>query len=100
MRHWRLQSLDLRGRGDVLRRLDVRGALVLGCMLDPDTEDHLRRHGALVFPRVPDVPVDPYRAALYTPEELYAGLADGYDATPDAQAYVWQRGSSDLTDRL
>ncbi len=100
MRHWRLQSLDLRGRGEVLRRLDARGALLLGCVLDPDTEDHLRRHGALVFPRVPDVPVDPYRAALYTPEELYAGLADGYDATPDAQAYVWQRGSSDLTDRL
>ncbi len=100
MRHWRLQSLDLRGHGEVLRRLDARGALLLGCALDPDTEDHLRRHGALVFPRVPDVPVDPYRAALYTPEELYAGLADGYDATPDAQAYVWQRGSSDLTDRL
>ncbi|HET6653269.1 MAG TPA: Rossmann fold nucleotide-binding protein [Nocardioides sp.] len=100
MRHWRLQSVDLRGRGDVLRRLDPRGALLLGCLLDPDTEDHLRRHGALVFPRVPDVPVDPYRAALYTPEELYAGLAGGYDATPDARAYVWHRGSVDLTDRL
>ena len=100
MRHWRLQSLDLRGYDEVLRGLDPRGALLLGCTLDPDTEDQLRRHGALVFPRVPDVPVDPYRATLYTPEELYAGLAAGYDATPDAQAYAWQRGSSDLTDRL
>jgi predicted Rossmann-fold nucleotide-binding protein len=100
MRHWRLQSLDLRGRGEVLRRLHPRGALLLGCRLDPDTEDHLRRHGALVFPRVPDVPVDPYRATLYTPEELYAGLEAGYDATLDARAYVWQRGSTDLADQL
>ncbi len=100
MRHWRLQSLDLRGRDSVLRRLDARGALFLGCRIHVDTEDHLRRHGALVFPRVPDVPVDPYRATLYTPEELYAGLGGGYDATPDARAYVWQRGSDDLADRL
>jgi len=100
MRHWRLQSLDLRERGDVLRRLDARGALLLGCRLDPDTEEHLRRHGALLFPRVPHVPVDPYRAGLYSPEELYAGLADGYDATPDARAYAWSRGSTDLADQL
>jgi len=100
MRHWRLQSLDLRGRGEVLRRLDARGALLLGCDLDPDTEEHLRRQGALLFPRVPDVPIDPYRAGLYSPEELYAGLEDGYDATLDAKAYVWQRGASDLTDHL
>ena len=100
MRHWRLQSLDLRARGAELRRLDPRGALLLGCRLDPDTEDHLRRHGALLFPRVPHVPVDPYRAALYSPEELYAGLADGYDATPDARAYAWSRGGNDLADQL
>ena len=100
MRHWRLQSLDLRTRGDLLRRLDARGALLLGCRLDPDTEEHLRRHGALLFPRVPNVPVDPYRATLYSPEELYAGLDGGYDATPDAQAYVWQRAGYDLADDL
>ena len=100
MRHWRLQSLDLRGRGDLLRRLEARGALLLGCRLDPDTEDQLRRRGALVFPRVPDVPIDPYRALLYTPDELYDGLDSGYDATFDARAYVWQRGSTDLADQL
>ncbi len=100
MRRWRLQSLDLRQRGPQLRRLEARGALLLGCELDPGTEDHLRRHGALVFPQVPDVPVDPYRATLYSPDELYAGLARGYDATPDARAYAWARASTDLADDL
>ena len=100
MRHWRLQSLDLRARGEVLRRLDARGTLLLGCLLDPDDEEHLRRAGALVFPRVPDVPVDPYRASLYSPDELYRDLDQGYDATLDARAYGWARGSGDITDDL
>jgi predicted Rossmann-fold nucleotide-binding protein len=100
MRHWRLQSLDLRAHGEVLRRLDARGTLLLGCLLDPDDEEHLRRAGALVFPRVPDVPVDPYRASLYSPDELYRDLDQGYDATLDARAYGWARGSGDITDDL
>ena len=97
MRCWRIQDVDLRGRSAVLRRLEVRGALLLGCRLEPDAEDDLRRRNALVFPRVPDVPVDPYRATLYTPAELYEGLETSYDVTPDAQAYAWSKGSSDLT---
>ncbi|MEZ5112998.1 MAG: hypothetical protein R2693_05855 [Nocardioidaceae bacterium] len=38
-----------------------------------------RRHGALLFPKVPDLPFDPYRAHLYTGPELYAGLGSSYD---------------------
>lgn len=92
MSGWRLQDLDLRGRGDVLRRLDPVDALFLGCLLDADVEQDLRGRGALVFPSLPDVPFDPYRAELYTPEELYDGLADGgYDATTDAAVYAWSR---------
>ena len=75
MSGWQLQDLDLRERGDDLRRLDPRGALLLGCRSTPDVEDDLRDRGALVFPAVPDVPFDPYRAHLYTPDELYDGLA-------------------------
>ena len=96
MRHWRIQDVDLRGRSDVLDRLDAHGALLLGCLLDTDAENRLRERGALVFPRLPDVPVNPYRAELYTPAELYAGLESAYDATPDAQAYAWSRSSADL----
>jgi len=84
MAGWRLQGLDLRGRGDQLRRLDPRGALVLGGHLDPDDEAELRRRGALVFPTIPDAPVDPYRPSLYTPEELYDALVAGrsYEESP------------------
>ena len=86
---WRLQGLDLRGRSEVLRRLGVGEALFLGCRLEPTVEDDLRSRGALVFPPVPGIPVDPYRAHLYTPEELYNGLDSGYPATLDARVHAW-----------
>lgn len=86
---WRLQGLDLRGHSDVLRRLDVGESLFLGCRLEQTVEDLLRDRGALVFPLVPGIPVDPYRGTLYTAEELYDGLGDGYAATLDARVYAW-----------
>jgi predicted Rossmann-fold nucleotide-binding protein len=89
MQGWQLQDLDLTGRGDVLATLDPAGALFLGCRMDSTTEDLVRDRGGLVFPAVPDVPFDAYRATLYTPAELYAGLEAGYEATPDARIYAW-----------
>jgi predicted Rossmann-fold nucleotide-binding protein len=89
MAGWRLQDVDLRERADVLRRLDPRGALLLGCALRPASEEDLRRRGALIFPEVPDVPIDPYRGGLYTPDELYDGIGTGYDGTLDARVYAW-----------
>jgi predicted Rossmann-fold nucleotide-binding protein len=91
MAGWHLQDLDLRGRGDQLRRLDPRGALVLGGRLDPHDEADLRRRGALVFPTLPDAPVDAYRGFLYTPEELYDALVAGrsYAESLDARVYAW-----------
>jgi predicted Rossmann-fold nucleotide-binding protein len=103
---WRLQSVDLRQRTTQLLRLEPDGAVFLGCLLEPEADRYVRAHGALVFPPVPDAPVDPYRSALYTPGELYAGLSDetpggrggsegsgsstkGYEQTPDALAYAW-----------
>lgn len=93
LRGLRLQDLDLRTRADqLLTRDDVEGLVVLGGRLPRDLELHLRAHGALVFPTDPKAPVDPYRARVYTPEELYAGLAErGYESTPDYLAYEWFR---------
>ena len=91
MRRWQLVDLDLRGREDVLRRLDPAGALLLGCRLSDAVTDELRERGALIFPEVPDVPFDAYRAQLYTPTELYDGLDGGYEQTPDARIYGWAR---------
>ncbi|WP_221934951.1 LOG family protein [Georgenia yuyongxinii] len=96
MAGWHLQSVDLRERGPVLRRLDPAGALFLGCGLEPVDEQSLRARGALVFPEVPDAPVRQYRASLYTPGELYDRLAAGYHTTLDARVYGWSKQPPDL----
>lgn len=89
MRGWHLQHLDLTAREEVLARLDPAGALFLGCRLSPAAEEDLRHRGAIVFPEVPDVPFDAYRARLYTATELYDGIDRGYEQTPDARIYAW-----------
>ncbi|GGL40760.1 LOG family protein [Phycicoccus endophyticus] len=96
LRGLRLQDLDLTPRAErLMRRVDVEGLVVLGGRLPRDLEDHLRRHGALVFPTDPRAPVDPYRARLYSPAELYDGLLEvGYESTPDARAYRWSRDAA------
>jgi predicted Rossmann-fold nucleotide-binding protein len=96
----RLQDLDLTGHEDeLLGRTDVGGMVVLGGRLSPALEAHLRAHHALIFPTDPHAPVSPYRATLYQPHELYAGLErHGYEATPDALAYHWSRDASDRHD--
>ncbi|MFJ6842180.1 LOG family protein [Streptomyces griseoluteus] len=92
----RVQAVDLTGRTEDLLRLDTTGAVFLGCPMRPGAAAHVTARGALVFPPVPGLPFDPYRGFVYTPEELFASLADGYEATPDALAYAWfQRTRSD-----
>lgn len=94
MAGWYLQSLDLADRRAVLERVDVSGAVFLGCELPEGSIDALRGRGALIFPELPGLPFDPYRGGLYTPAELYAGLGeDAYEHTPDALVYAWTRRS-------
>ncbi|MGW5732859.1 MULTISPECIES: LOG family protein [Streptomyces] len=86
----RVQAIDLTARTSALRGCDATGAVFLGCPMEQDAVDAMRTAGALVFPPVPDLPFDPYRGLLYTPEGLFAGLSTGgYEATPDARAYAW-----------
>lgn len=97
MSGWFLQSLDLRGHAAALLAHDPRGAVLLGCTLDPDVEDVLRRRGALLFPRLPDLPFDPYRPALYDAAELYGrvgGVAPPYADSPDAAVHAWSQTSA------
>jgi predicted Rossmann-fold nucleotide-binding protein len=89
---WFVQSLDLTGRTDVLVRVDPRGAVFLGCLFAAAAEDHLRRSGALLFPRLPDLPFDPYRASLYAATELYG--TGSYLASPDAAVHAWSKAGS------
>jgi predicted Rossmann-fold nucleotide-binding protein len=90
MHAWHAQSLDLRGRTAPLAELDVQGAIFLGCTFDEGVEDFLRGRGALIFPRLEAVPFNPYRAQLYSPQELYAGVGGAnYEETLDARVYQW-----------
>ena len=68
---WRLVGLDLTHRGPDLAACDVTQALLLGCDLTAVDEQSLRSRGAIVFPEIPDIPVDPYRTTLYSPTDLY-----------------------------
>ena len=89
-----VQSLDLTRRAHVLVRADVRDSLFLGCLVPTAVAERLARDGALVFPRLPSVPFDAYRGALYTPDELYAGLDCGYGGTLDGRVYGWTLGDA------
>jgi predicted Rossmann-fold nucleotide-binding protein len=93
MNGWRLTSIDLADRGTQLRGCDVTGATFLGCGFAPGDEANVEARGAIVFPAIPDVPVDPYRGTLYTPRELYDAAA--YPATLDARAYGWSQEHDD-----
>lgn len=96
MSGWRLQGIDLTQRSAALRSLDPAGSLFLGVGLRDDDSAWLRSRGALVFPEIPELPFDPYRSELYTPDELYEGLAERrYAGTPDARVYAWARQRAD-----
>ncbi|MFI5684881.1 LOG family protein [Streptomyces sp. NPDC051636] len=93
---FRVQAVDLTGRTSALLSLDTSDAVFLGCPMDPEAAARVRAAGALVFPPVPGLPFDPYRGFVYTPEELFESLDEGYEATPDARAYAWfQRTKAD-----
>lgn len=87
----RLQGLDLAPFEQRLHgRTDLEGLVVLGGSVPTTLDTHLRRNGAIVFPKDPHAPVAVYRGRLYHPAELFTGLASsGYASTPDALAYEW-----------
>ena len=86
-----LQALDLRPHEEALRRLDVADGVLLGCTLTPEAAADLVARGAIVFPRLEGFVFDPWRATLYTPEELFAGFDPAepctYCDTLDARVY-------------
>lgn len=91
---WRLQGLDLAPHAEHLSRADVHGLVVLGGEIPDDLARDLVARGAVLIPTDPDCPVDPFRARLYSPGDLYGGLAEtGYEATVDARAYMWSRAT-------
>jgi predicted Rossmann-fold nucleotide-binding protein len=92
---WFVQSLDLTSRSEALLAVDPRGGVFLGCRFDPNVEQRLRAAGALLFPQLPDLPFDPYRARLYDAAELYG--AGPVASSPDALIYAWARSAQATT---
>lgn len=72
-----VQGVDLAACGERLDTCDLAGATFLGCLLPARLLARAQAEGALVFPRLPDLPFEPYRPALYTADELYAGYVRG-----------------------
>lgn len=98
MRGWRLLRLDLREAPSALGHLDPAGGLLLGCRLAAEDLERLEAGGALVLPDLNDCPVDVYRTALYTPDELYDDPE--YVHTLDARAYAWSQHEHTAEDAL
>lgn len=71
--------------------MDTAGAVFLGCPTDPAAATRARTCGALVFPPIPGLSFDPYRAFVHTPDELFASLDEGYESIPDALTFRWFR---------
>lgn len=87
-----LQGIDLSDSIDFICSLDWQGAAVLGGTIPDRVRLHLIDTGALVFPRLPDLPFRPYRPKLYSLAELMDGYRAGEDssleATVDYQIYL------------
>lgn len=98
LKGWRLRSLDLSTRTQVLRDSELAGATFLGCAFAPGDGDYAEVEGALVMPVIPEVPVDVYRSRLYTADDLYD--APVYARSMDARAYAWLQQPLDADDEL
>lgn len=83
-----VQGLDLRPADIDWQGVQCAGAVFLGCHF-PDHIDlnMLRDKGAMIFPRLPNLPYDPYRHSLYTREELMHGWTPARDNSVDKRIY-------------
>ena len=83
-----IQGLDFSELDLDWNRLNFSGAVFLGCYFPEDiTVDFLIQQGAVVFPNLPDLPYKPYRAELYTREELMQGWGPVDDQSVDKKIY-------------
>lgn len=92
-----VQGVDLSARSDVIRSMSCVGATFLGCRLQGETLEHVVAGGAVVFPHLPAIPFDPYRAQLYGHGELLAGwdpaTSGSFDRDSlDSRIHAWAAG--------
>lgn len=81
------QALDLTTAGPLLQTAVLKDNVLLGCTVTESVLNLFER--PVVFPQLPDLPFKPYRAFLYSPEELFDGYSqpESYEATVDGRIY-------------
>lgn len=73
-----LQRIDFSKTDIDWQRYSFDDVVFLGCRFaTPSDIGAVVERGGLVFPRLPGLPYHPYRASLYTPEELLADAGHG-----------------------
>lgn len=83
-----IQGVDLSRLQINWEMVDVKDTLFLGCTFaDPTHECIVKRRGGYVFPQLTDLPYNPYRAKLYTWQELMAGYDPLEDQSLDYRIY-------------
>jgi predicted Rossmann-fold nucleotide-binding protein len=83
-----LQGLDLSRFQINWEKIDVKDTLFLGCKFaNVEDECIVKCRGAYVFPRFEGLPYNPYRAKLYTWQELMEGYNPYNDQSLDYQIY-------------
>lgn len=83
-----VQGLDLTQVNINWERLNFRGAVFLGCTFPKDvTAEYLLSEGAVIFPKFPNLPYDPYRSSLYSRAELMEGWTSQEDVSVDRRIY-------------
>lgn len=83
-----VQGLDFTEVDIDWERLDFYGAVFLGCHFPKHvTADFLLEKGAVIFPKFPSLPYNPYRNRLYTRDELMEGWTVKEDRSVDKRIY-------------
>lgn len=97
--HVAFQALDLTTHEAALLQLDLRGCIFVGCNLTPALAAHAASFECLIVPRFHGMPFNAFRAALYTPEELFAGFdpeqPESYSRTLDSVVYRYFKDQQD-----
>jgi predicted Rossmann-fold nucleotide-binding protein len=93
------QAIDLTAAEEALLALDLSGCVFIGCHLSSALAALAAEFDCLVIPRFRGKPFDAFRAALYTPDELYAGFDPdepaSYERTLDSIVYRYFLGSKE-----
>ncbi|HMB90152.1 MAG TPA: hypothetical protein VKP65_04850 [Rhodothermales bacterium] len=93
LHHVVVQGLDLTGPDveEAILEVSAYDSFFLGCRMTPRLQQHIRLSGGTIFPVFEELPFNPYRSSLYTPEELMMGYINGRPEsmieTVDGQIY-------------